>query len=63
MNNAMREAFVNAQVKKGTGAAIINTCAKVLMTKAGVVPDRVANGTTLNLTNTTMRRLIAEKML
>lgn len=33
----MREAFVASTIKRGTGAAIINTCAKAMFSTAGVL--------------------------
>jgi hypothetical protein len=37
---AIRTALENAQVKRGTGAAIINTCARALRSNSGIVRER-----------------------
>jgi hypothetical protein len=37
MNTNMREAFLNAKIVRSTGAAIVNTCAKALQGKAGIM--------------------------
>ncbi len=62
MNTVMRQAFINASVtlfpKKGqeaTSAAIINTCAKALNGKAGIV--NIGKGWNARLSFKTAERL------
>ena len=61
VNTNMREAFINAKVVQGTGAAIINSCAKSVQRGAGVL--NLGKGWNASLSFKTAEKLKAEGVL
>jgi hypothetical protein len=57
----MSAAFLNAKVKKGTGAAIINTCAKAI--KNGVWYCDFGKGWNAHLSHKTHKELVEQGIM
>ena len=61
VNTAIRNAFEAATIKRGTSAAIINSCAKAMQGNAGIV--NIGKGWNAHLSYATAQKLKQEGVL